>query len=137
LTIDSAEAGQNYQRLLDANLSRELARMSLTLNTYTQWYWKIDLHNLFNFLGLRMDHHAQYEIQVYAEAIARIVKQWCPIAYQAFLDYRFNAVTLSDGAMAVVRRMLDGESVSEAASGLSRREYKDIMAVLEVAPRKE
>ena len=111
-------------------LARELARMNLTLNIYTQWYWKTDLHNLLHFLSLRADAHAQYEIRVYAEAMLETVKAWVPIAYQAFLDYRLGAVTLSAQMLAVVRRMVAGEAVTQADSGLNRREWTELMAVL-------
>jgi thymidylate synthase (FAD) len=114
------------------NLARELARMNLNLNTYTQWYWKTDLHNLFHFLSLRADAHAQHEIRVYAEAMMQSVQAWVPIAYQAFLDYRLGAVTLSKQGLDVVRRMLLGESVSQASSGMGKREWLELMAVLEV-----
>ncbi len=96
-----------------AGLARELARMNLTLNTYTQWYWKIDLHNLFHFLALRADPHAQYEIRAYAEAIMRTVEAWVPLCFEAFRDYRLGAATLSAQMLAVVRRMLAGEAVSQ------------------------
>ncbi len=111
-------------------LARELARMNLTLNTYTQWYWKIDLYNLLHFLSLRADAHAQYEIRVYAEAMLQTVKAWVPIAYQAFLDYRLGAVTLSAQMLAAVRRMVAGETVTQADSGLNRREWAELMAAL-------
>jgi thymidylate synthase (FAD) len=111
-------------------LARELARMNLTLNTYTQWYWKIDLHNLLHFLSLRADAHAQYEIRVYADAMLETVKAWVPIAYQAFLDYRLGAVTLSAQMLAAVRRMVAGEVVTQADSGLNRREWAELMASL-------
>jgi thymidylate synthase (FAD) len=111
-------------------LARELARMNLTLNTYTQWYWKIDLHNLLHFLSLRADSHAQYEIRVYADAMLETVKAWVPIAYQAFLDYRLGAVTLSAQMLAAVRRMVAGEAVTQADSGLNRREWAELMAAL-------
>src|SRR5580698_6011970 len=111
-------------------LARELARMNLTLNTYTQWYWKIDLYNLLHFLSLRADAHAQYEIRVYAEAMLRSVQAWVPIAYQAFLDYRLGAVTLSAQMLAVVRRMLAGEALTQQDSGLNRREWAELMAAL-------
>ncbi len=111
-------------------LARELARMNLTLNTYTQWYWKIDLHNLLHFLSLRADAHAQYEIRAYAEAMLETVRAWVPIAYQAFLDYRLGAATLSAPMLAVVRRMLGGEAVEQAESGLSKREWAELMGVL-------
>jgi len=113
-----------------AGLARELARMNLTLNTYTQWYWKIDLHNLFHFLALRADPHAQYEIRAYAEAIMRTVEAWVPLCFEAFRDYRLGAATLSAQMLAVVRRMLAGETVSQEASGLSKREWRELMALL-------
>jgi thymidylate synthase (FAD) len=111
-------------------LARELARMNLTLNTYTQWYWKTDLFNLFHFLSLRADSHAQYEIRVYAEAMLRTVEAWVPLACQAFRDYRLGAATLSAGMLEVVKRMLAGEAVAQPASGLNRREWMELMAVL-------
>ena len=111
-------------------LARELARMNLTLNTYTQWYWKIDLYNLLHFLSLRADAHAQYEIRVYADAMLETVAAWVPIAYQAFLDYRLGAVTLSAQMLAVVRRMVAGEAVTQADSGLNRREWTELVAAL-------
>jgi thymidylate synthase (FAD) len=112
-------------------LARELARMNLTLNTYTQWYWKIDLYNLFHFLSLRADAHAQYEIRVYAEAMLRTVEAWVPLAYQAFRDYRLGAVTMSAQMLTVIRRLLAGETVEQANSGLNRREWAELMAALE------
>ncbi len=104
-------------------LARELARMNLTLNTYTQWYWKTNLHNLFHFLSLRADAHAQYEIRVYADEMMRITEAWVPVAATAFRDYRLGAVTLSAQMVAVVKRMLAGESVTQETSGLNRREW--------------
>ena len=111
-------------------LARELARMNLTLNTYTQWYWKTDLHNLFHFCALRADTHAQYEIRVYADAILDMVKDWVPAAYGAFRDYRLGAVTLSAQMVDVVRRRLAGEVVTQETSGLSKREWVEMMGAL-------
>jgi thymidylate synthase (FAD) len=111
-------------------LARELARMNLTLNAYTQWYWKTDLHNLFNFCALRADAHAQYEIRVYADAILDMVKDWVPAAHAAFQDYRLGAVTLSAQMLAVLRRMLAGETVAQEGSGLSKREWAEMMGAL-------
>ena len=111
-------------------LARELARMNLTLNTYTQWYWKIDLHNLLHFLSLRADPHAQFEIRAYAEAMLDTVRAWVPAAHQAFLDYRLGAATLSAPMLAAVRRMLAGETVTAESSGMSRREWTELAAVL-------
>jgi thymidylate synthase (FAD) len=111
-------------------LARELARMNLTLNTYTQWYWKSDLHNLFHFLSLRADPHAQYEIRVYAEAMLATVEAWVPAAFAAFRDYRLGAATFSAGMLAALRRMLDGEAVTQAESGLNKREWTEMMTAL-------
>jgi len=111
-------------------LARELARMNLSLNFYTQWYWKTDLHNLLHFLSLRADAHAQYEIRVYADAMIEMLKAWVPATYQAFMDYRLGAVNLSAQMLAVVRRMIGGEVVEQAGSGLSKREWGELMGVL-------
>ena len=111
-------------------LARELARMNLTLNTYTQWYWKTDLLNLLHFLSLRADSHAQYEIRAYAEAMLEMVKAWVPLTHAAFVDYRRGAVTLSAGMLAVVKQMLAGEAVEQKGSGLSKREWGEMMAAL-------
>jgi len=111
-------------------LTRELARINLTLGFYTQWYWKINLHNLSHFLSLRADPHAQYEIRAYAEAMLETVKRWVPITYAAFLEYRMNAATISASGLAVIRRLLAGESVDQSSSGLAAREWRELMAVL-------
>jgi len=113
-----------------AGLARELARMNLTLNAYTQWYWKTDLHNLFHFLSLRADAHAQYEIRAYAEAMMGMAEAWVPIAAGAFRDYRLGAVTLSAQMLGVVRRMVAGEAVEQPGSGLSKREWRELMEAL-------
>ena len=128
--LNEDESGHIIDETRDG-LSRELARMNLTLNTYTQWYWKIDLHNLLHFLSLRADEHAQYEIRVYAEAIMETVKRWCPITYDAFIDHRINSVTLSGKAIQVIKKMIDGVSIEQEESGLSKREWRELMGVLE------
>tara|TARA_B100000131_G_scaffold77012_2_gene73570 strand:- start:1161 stop:2120 length:960 start_codon:yes stop_codon:yes gene_type:complete len=128
--LNEDESGHIIDETRDG-LSRELARMNLTLNTYTQWYWKIDLHNLLHFLSLRADEHAQYEIRVYAEAIMETVKRWCPITYDAFIDHRINSVTLSGKAIQVIKKMIDGVSIDQEDSGLSKREWRELMGVLE------
>jgi thymidylate synthase (FAD) len=127
LNEDGVGTGHDPSR---QGLARELARMNLTLNTYTQWYWKTDLHNLFHFLSLRADAHSQHEIRVYAEALLRTVEAWVPVACQAFRDYRLGAATLSAQMLAAVRRMLAGEAVAQANSGLNRREWTEFMAAL-------
>ena len=138
LRDDAARNYDHYVEMLNeegANpgrqgLARELARMNLTLNTYTQWYWKTDLHNLFGFLSLRADAHAQYEIRVYAEQMLKTVDAWVPVAAQAFRDYRLGAVVLSAGMLDVVKRLLGGETVVQDGSGLNRREWTELMEVL-------
>jgi thymidylate synthase (FAD) len=111
-------------------LARELARIVLPLDTYTQWYWKIDLHNLLHFIALRADPHAQHEIRVYAELLLEIVRRWVPLTAAAFEDYRLNAATLSARALAVVRRLIAGEAVTEEGSGLAAGEWRELMRLL-------
>ena len=134
LRSDAGRAFDHYEEMLGQDgqqgLARELARMNLPMNTYTQWYWKVDLHNLFHFLRLRADAHAQYEIRVYADAICNVVRDWVPAAYQAFEDYRLNAVQFSGPAMLVLRRMLAGETVTQETSGLTAREWRELEAAL-------
>lgn len=96
----------------------------------TQWYWKTDLHNLLHFLSLRADAHAQYEIRAYAEAMLGTVKAWVPACFEAFRDYRMGAVTLSSGMLSILRQMLAGEAVQQVGSGLSKREWRELMEVL-------
>ena len=123
---------QNPNRL---GLARELARINLSLNYYTQWYWKVDLHNLLNFISLRADLHAQYEIRVYAEAILeRVVKLWVPLAYEAFCDYRLNGELLSAHGLSVVRALVAGrrqeaDSLKEG-SGIAPSEWRELMETL-------
>jgi len=145
LREDAARCYDHYTLMLDESdaeaaggeagrggygLARELARMNLTLNTYTQWYWKSDLHNLLNFLALRLDSHAQYEIRVYAEAMLDTVRAWVPTAAAAFEEYRRGAFTFSASMLAVLRRMLAGEKVGQPESGLSKREWAELMAAV-------
>jgi len=112
-------------------LARELARMNLTLNYYTQWYWKTDLHNLLHFLSLRADSHAQYEIRVYAETMLDTLERWVPLAHAAFMEYELGGVRLSATALKVVKRLIAGETIEQAESGLSKREWRELMATLE------
>lgn len=135
LREDAMRAYDHYEDMLSQEgqkgLARELARMNLPANVYTQWYWKIDLHNLFHFLRLRADTHAQYEIRAYAEAICGIVRDWVPIAYAAFEDYRLGGVALSGRAVAVLKRRLAGEAVTQETSGMSKGEWREFEAVWE------
>jgi thymidylate synthase (FAD) len=134
LRQDSQAAYDHYQQMLategQQGLARELARMNLPANVYTQWYWKVDLHNLFHFLRLRADAHAQYEIRAYAETLCEVVKDWVPAAWAAFEDYRLNAVQISGKGMAVLRRMLAGETVGQEDSGMSKGEWREFQAAL-------
>jgi thymidylate synthase (FAD) len=136
LRADAERGFETYQGLMDDfDLARELARIDLPLSAYTQWYWKIDLHNLLHFLSLRMHPHAQHEIRVYADAMAEMVKDWVPLSWEAFSDYRLGGAFLSRAGMAVVRRMIAGEDVQQPGSGMSKREWAELMAVLKpVAP---
>lgn len=134
LKSDAGRAYDHYQGMLSQDgqqgLARELARMNLPMNVYTQWYWKVDLHNLFHFLRLRADAHAQYEIRVYADEIARMVADWVPLAWGAFQDYRVGGVTLSASALDCIRRMLKGEVVTQETSGMSKGEWREFQGVL-------
>jgi thymidylate synthase (FAD) len=106
--------------------------MNLTLNSYTQWYWKTDLLNLMNFLFLRADSHAQYEIRVYAKAMLETVKKWVPITHAAFLDYRVGAAHISAKALKIVKSMINGKKVLYEDSGLGKREWNELMEILDI-----
>ena len=143
LKDDAVRTYDNYEKMLNerfdgtiidekkSGLARELARMNLTLNSYTQWYWKTDLLNLMNFLFLRADSHAQYEIRVYAEKMLDTVKKWVPITHAAFLDYRVGAAHLSSKGLKIVKSMINGTKVSYEDSGLSKREWNELMEVID------
>ncbi|WP_375264102.1 FAD-dependent thymidylate synthase, partial [Palleronia sp.] len=134
LREDANRAYDHYEAMISDDgqqgLARELARMNLPVNIYTEWYWKVDLHNLFHFLRLRADPHAQYEIRAYADVICQMVKDWVPAAYRAFEDYRLDAVSFSGPAMKVLQRMLAGEEVSQEGSGMGKREWREFQAAL-------
>ena len=139
LREDSERAYSHYEEMLNhredgtvidptrQGLARELARMNLSLNYYTQWYWKVDLHNLLHFLSLRADAHAQYEIRVYADAMLDVVKRWVPAVFESFTEYRMGGAHLSRTGLDVVKRLLAGEPVTQEASGLSKREWRELM----------
>ncbi len=143
LKRDSALAYEHYLEMLNegedgapldperSGLARELARMNLSLNFYTQWYWKTDLYNLMHFLSLRADAHAQHEIRAYADVMLDTLKRWTPSCHDAFMEYRMGGASLSRTGLAVVKKMLAGESVDQKSSGLSAREWRELMAVLE------
>ena len=116
-------------------LARELARMNLTLNTYTQWYWKTDVRGLMNFLSLRADSHAQHEIRVYAEAMLRILQDWMPVTAAAFHEYGLGAATLSASMLTVLRDMLKEQPLPSQPPSLSKREWEEMLAVIERSHR--
>ncbi|KAB2793201.1 FAD-dependent thymidylate synthase [Brucella anthropi] len=124
--LNHNEAGQQFRDDYKG-LARELARMNLSLNFYTQWYWKVDLHNLMNFLRLRADLHAQYEIRAYADVILNVMQQWVPMTFDAFREHRLEAATFSGEALKALRRMLAGEDVSQPDTAMSRREWDEFV----------
>ena len=142
LKNDAERTYENYETILnerydgsviDKNkigLARELSRMNLTLNTYTQWYWKTDLLNLMNFLRLRADDHAQYEIRAYAEEMLDTLKKWVPITYEAFMDYRVGGTEVSAKGKEVIKKLIQGEDIDIEQSGLSKREWNELMQEL-------
>ena len=144
LRRDAEQTYSNYETLLNENssgetiddnkagIARELARMNLTLNTYTQWYWKIDLNNLLHFLALRADGHAQYEIRVYADAMLEIVRKWVPLTYAAFEDYRVGGTEVSAKEINLIKKLIKGEKVSFEEEGLSKREWAELQRKFDI-----
>jgi thymidylate synthase (FAD) len=133
LTSNQRQTYAEYEKMLDADIARELARINLPLSLYTEWYWKIDLHNLFHFLRLRLDPTAQYEITVYAEAIAKITKRVVPIAWEAFEDYMLSAERFSRLELNVIAERLDRKSITKEyleAQGLKGREADEFLEKL-------
>ena len=144
LKNDAERTYDNYQTMLNerydgsvidekkSGLARELARMNLTLNTYTQWYWKTDLLNLMNFLRLRADSHAQYEIRAYADVMLDTLKKWVPITFEAFMDYRVGGTELSSKGKSVLKDLISGKNVDVENSGLSKREWNELMSAFDI-----
>ena len=144
LKDDAERTYDNYEKMLNERydgsvidekqdgLARELARMNLTLGTYTQWYWKTDLLNLMNFLRLRADRHAQYEIRAYADIMLDTLKKWVPITYEAFIDYRIGGTEVSSKGKKVLKKLINGESIDLEISGLSKREWNELMEAFEI-----
>ena len=130
LEADQKHLYSEYTKMIEGGVARELARTNLPLSLYTEWYWQIDLHNLFHFIRLRADSHAQYEIRAYAETMLDIVKLWVPHTYEAFMNYRVGGVHLSANAMKVLKRMLAGEMVDQSTSGMGMREWDEFMDVI-------
>ena len=144
LKKDAEQTYDNYELMLNERfdgttikeenkgLARELARMNLTLNTYTQWYWKTDLLNLLNFLSLRADHHAQYEIRAYADVMLNTLKRWVPITYDAFMDYRVGGTEVSAKGKLIIQKLIKGENIDVESSGLSKREWNELMIAFDL-----
>ena len=144
LKSDAVNAYAHYEEMMNCDeegnvfdpnksgLARELARMNLPVNFYTQWYWKIDLHNLMHFLSLRADHHAQYEIRAYANVMLDVFNAWVPITYQAFMDYRMGGASISAKGLASIKRMIAGEQVTQENSGMSKGEWREFEEILQL-----
>ena len=148
LKNDAETTYKNYEKMLNqkydgstidenkAGLARELARMNLTLNTYTQWYWKTDLLNLMNFLRLRVDPHAQFEIRAYAEVMLDSLKRWVPITHDAFMDYRVGGTEVSSEGKLIIKKLLKGDQVKITDSKLSKREWNELMTAFDLEDKK-
>jgi thymidylate synthase (FAD) len=141
---DAEQAYAHYEELLNEDgqgniidptkecLTRELARINLSLNFYTQMYWKIDLHNLMHFLNLRADSHAQYEIRLYAEVMLMLLERWVPFTYEAFIQYRKDGALLSKNGLDTVKKLLKGQGISQEESGMSKREWQEFTEMLDL-----
>lgn len=144
LRNDAEQAYSHYEELLNEDmegnildpskecLTRELARTNLSLNFYTQMYWKIDLHNLMHFLALRADSHAQYEIRAYADVMLKLLEQWVPFTYEAFIQYRKDSAHLSKNALETVKKLLKGQKVTQEESGMGQREWQEFTERLDI-----
>jgi len=140
-------AAEQYEWLVAHDVARELARIDLPLSTYTQWYWKIDLHNLFHFLAVRADPHAQYEIRAFAVVMAGMLKRVAPLSFEAWVDYELSGARLSRGEMEAIRRLVEvrGQELAArggarlvpaelATLGLSKREVEELLTKLAATP---
>lgn len=131
----SKDSMKKYNSFAEKDVARELARIGLPLNLYTEWYWKIDLHNLFHFLDLRMDKHAQTEIRKYANIMFDITKKVAPIACEAFEDYVLNAKTFSRQELEIIRSIFEGKNLSvndiDFGDSLSKGEKAEFLEKLE------
>ncbi len=141
LLEDSKKCYDNYTWMLNEknskkydedrlSLSRELARINLTLNTYTEWYWKIDLHNFMHFVSLRADDHSQFEIRAYADTLQKILKSWVPMTYKAFVSYRLKSAELSKEAIEVIKSLIKGKEIKPEQSNLSKREWDELFNLI-------
>ncbi|KJV56189.1 thymidylate synthase, flavin-dependent [Orientia chuto str. Dubai] len=147
LKNDAETCYQHYEEMLNEDskgevinsqnigIARELARINLPINYYTEWYWKVNLHNLLHFLSLRGSINAQYEIRAYAKTIIDIVKLWVPCSFEAFEDYVLHSALISKGGLEVIRKMIRGEKVSMEDSKLSRREWEELMEIINTSQK--
>lgn len=145
LRADAERAFDHYHEMLNrdgddneidpnrSGLARELARMNLPLSAYTQWYWKVNLHNLLHFLRLRADAHAQWEIRAYAQTLLDIVAKWVPLTYHAFMTYNVGGAHLTDEGLEVVRRLIAGDTIDPTTLSMSPREWRELKATLGLA----
>ncbi len=144
LREDAEQLYAHYEELLNEDsegnirdpnkdkLARELARINLSVNFYTQWYWKIDLHNLMHFLALRADPHAQYEIRAYAEVMLSLLERWVPFTYEAFIQYRKEGARFSKNGLAALKKLLKGQKITQEESGMTKREWQEFSEMLEL-----
>ncbi|WP_333023637.1 FAD-dependent thymidylate synthase [Wolbachia endosymbiont of Pentidionis agamae] len=130
LTDDSNMVYSHYEQLIEDGLARETARSNLTLNYYTQFYWKIDLHNLLHFLKLRISKNAQYEIRVYAEAMLEMVQKWVPLTYSAFIEYCLESACISKKGLEIIRKLINGQVVQYEESGIGKREWDELFDLI-------
>jgi thymidylate synthase (FAD) len=144
LREDAERSYAHYEELLNEDaegnildpqkecLTRELARTNISLNFYTQWYWKTNLHNLMHFLTLRADAHAQYEIRAYAEVMVEILKSWVPYTHEAFLQYRKEGTSFSKNGLTCLKKLVKGEKITQEDSGMSKREWQEFLERLDL-----
>lgn len=132
LINDSQQCYENYNQMVDSGYARELARANLPVSVYTEFYWKINLHNLLHFVALRADSHSQYEIMKYAEIILdQIIKKWVPITYDAFMNHNFNGKKMSAKEIIMIQQMIKGAKTSQEESGLSKRDWSALMDIFD------
>jgi len=146
LRSDAEQAFDHYHEMLNedgdgnaidadrSGLARELARMGLPVSAYTQWYWKVNLHNLLHFLALRADPHAQWEIRAYAQVLLDIVAKWVPLTYSAFMRYQVGGAHITDEGLALIRKLIAGEDIDASTLEMSPREYRELRATLGLDP---
>lgn len=139
LTSSQQKLYGEYEGMLESDIARELARINLPLSLYTEWYWKIDLHNLFHFLRLRIDPHAQYEIRVYGEVMAEMTKRVAPMAWEAFEDYIIKSEKFSRLEMNIIAEHFNTSGITKEyleSKGLGKREAEEFLEKLKCLAKK-